>query len=50
MISNILTRIFGSRNERLLKQYGQVVREVNALEPAVAALSDEALRGKTADL
>jgi preprotein translocase subunit SecA len=50
MISNILTRIFGSRNERLLKQYGQQVRAINALEPTVAALSDEALRNKTAEL
>ena len=50
MISNILTRIFGSRNERLLKQYGQTVREVNAVEPAIAALSDEELKGKTAEL
>ena len=50
MISNILTRIFGSRNERLLKQYGQVVREINALEPATAALSDEALKAKTTEL
>ena len=33
MISNILTRIFGSRNERLLKQYAQAVRQINALEP-----------------
>jgi preprotein translocase subunit SecA len=49
MISNILTRIFGSRNERLLKQYGQVVREINALEPSISALSDEALKGKTAE-
>ena len=50
MISNILTRIFGSRNERLLKQYGQVVRQINALEPAVAALTDDGLREKTAEL
>ena len=50
MISNILTRIFGSRNERLLKQYGQAVREINALEPAMVALSDDAIRGKTAEL
>jgi len=50
MISNILTRIFGSRNERLLKQYAQVVRQVNALEPAVAALSDDALRNRTSEL
>jgi len=49
MISNILTRIFGSRNERLLKQYAQAVRRISALEPAVSALSDEALRAKTAE-
>ena len=46
---NILTRIFGSRNERLLKQYGAVVRQINALEPAVAALSDSELQAKTAE-
>ncbi len=49
MISNILTRIFGSRNERLLKQYAVAVREINALEPTISALSDEALRAKTAE-
>ena len=48
MISNILTRIFGSRNERLLKQSAQTVREINALEPAMAALSDAELAAKTA--
>jgi preprotein translocase subunit SecA len=47
---NILTRIFGSRNERLLKQYAQQVREINALEPANAALPDDALRQKTQEL
>ncbi|MEO8674614.1 MAG: preprotein translocase subunit SecA [Casimicrobiaceae bacterium] len=49
MISNILTRIFGSRNERLLKQYAATVRQINALEPATSALSDEALKAKTAE-
>jgi preprotein translocase subunit SecA len=49
MISNILTRIFGSRNERLLKQYAASVRQINALEPAISALSDEALKAKTAE-
>ena len=44
MISNILTKIFGSRNERLLKQYGQVVRRINALDAPTAALSDDELR------
>ena len=47
MISNILTRIFGSRNERLLKSYGAQVREICALEPKVAAMSDAELRAKT---
>ncbi|HET7096897.1 MAG TPA: DEAD/DEAH box helicase, partial [Casimicrobiaceae bacterium] len=46
---NILTRIFGSRNERLLKQYGSAVRQINALEPSIAALGDEALKAKTAE-
>ncbi|HTR59457.1 MAG TPA: preprotein translocase subunit SecA [Casimicrobiaceae bacterium] len=50
MIPNILTKIFGSRNERLLKQYGQVVRRINAFEPAISALSDDELRAKTASL
>ncbi|MEP7327589.1 MAG: preprotein translocase subunit SecA [Betaproteobacteria bacterium] len=50
MISNILTRIFGSRNERLLKQYAHVVRQINGLEPAMEVLSEDALRGKTAEL
>jgi preprotein translocase subunit SecA len=49
MISNILTRIFGSRNERLLKQYGQTVRQINALEPGIAALTDDELKAKTAE-
>ena len=47
MIPNILTKIFGSRNERLLRQYSQVVKKINALEPAVSALSDEELRART---
>ncbi len=50
MISNILTRIFGSRNERLLKQYTESVRAINALEPAMVALSDDELRARTAEL
>ncbi len=44
------TRVFGSRNERLLKQYRQVVAAINAFEPAIAALSDAELRGKTDEL
>ena len=47
MLPKLLTQIFGSRNDRLLKQYRRVVEKVSALEAATAALSDEALKGKT---
>ena len=47
MISGILKKIFGSRNDRLIRQYTAVVRQINALEAGLAALSDEALRAKT---
>jgi len=47
MISGLLKKIFGSRNDRLIKQYSQTVTRINALEPALAALSDEQLRAKT---
>ena len=47
MISGLLKKIFGSRNDRLIKQYSTVVRQINALEAGVSALSDEALRAKT---
>ncbi|RLJ67751.1 preprotein translocase subunit SecA [Sulfurisoma sediminicola] len=47
MISGLLKKIFGSRNERLVKQYSQTVGKINALEGAMQALSDEALRAKT---
>ncbi len=50
MFTRILTRIFGSRNERLIKSYSKTVQRINALEPAISALSDDALRAKTAEL
>jgi preprotein translocase subunit SecA len=49
-VLSIPTRVFGSRNQRLLKQYSLVVTRINALEPALAPLSDEALRAKTDEL
>jgi preprotein translocase subunit SecA len=49
MISGLLTKIFGSRNDRLLKQYQRTVERINALEPQVSPLSDEALRAKTTE-
>ena len=45
-----LTRLFGSRNERLVKGYSRAVRASGALEAAVQRLSDEQLRAKTVDL
>jgi len=47
MFPKILTSIFGSRNERLLKQYRRVVLQVNALEAQFEALGDAELRAKT---
>ncbi|WP_374324439.1 preprotein translocase subunit SecA [Azonexus sp.] len=47
MISGLLKKIFGSRNDRLIKQYSQTVKRINALEPQIAALSDAQLQAKT---
>ena len=47
MAKNLLTQIFGSRNDRLLKQYRRTAERINALEPQFEKLSDDALRGKT---
>jgi preprotein translocase subunit SecA len=47
MFDTVLKSIFGSRNERLLKHYRKRVLAINALEPAIEALSDEALKAKT---
>ena len=50
MISGLLKKIFGSRNDRLIRQYSLTVKKINALEPALQALSDEQLRGRTDEL
>ncbi len=47
MLSTLFRKFIGSRNDRLVKQYSQKVKEINALEPAMQSLSDEALRAKT---
>src|SRR5688572_20800957 len=47
MFQTVIRKIFGSRNERLLKQYARQVRAINALEPETQKLSDEALALKT---
>lgn len=44
---SLLKALFGSRNDRILKQYRRQVAQINALEPELEKLSDEQLRGKT---
>jgi preprotein translocase subunit SecA len=45
----LLSKIFGTRNERLITRMSKVVTKINALEPSIKALSDEALKAKTAE-
>ncbi|RHW76704.1 preprotein translocase subunit SecA [Colwellia sp. RSH04] len=49
MFVNLLTKMFGSRNDRLLKQMRKEVKKINALEPVIEALSDDELKAKTAE-
>ncbi len=48
-MASFLTKIFGSRNDRLIKQYRRKVAVINKLEPEMKALSDEQLKAKTAE-
>src|SRR5690606_5072836 len=47
MLGTILAKVFGTQNERELKRIFPIVQAINALEPQLQQLSDEALRGKT---
>ena len=47
MLNRLLTSIFGSRNDRFVKQLGGIVKKINALEPQMEALSDAELQAKT---
>ncbi len=49
MVSRLVNKIFGSRNDRLLKRLRKSVAQINALEPEMQALADEALQAKTAE-
>ena len=49
-MANFLTRIFGSRNQRLVRQYSDSVRKINAMEAGMQALDDSALQQKTVEL
>ncbi len=50
MLNRLLTSIFGSRNDRFVKQLGGIVKKINALEPQMQALSDAELQAKTPEL
>ena len=47
MLNSLLTRIFGSRNERLLRQFQKNIDRINSLEPEMEKLNDDGLRAKT---
>ena len=49
MFNQIVRKVFGSRNDRLVKRMGKVVEEINGLEPQIEGLSDPALQAKTAE-
>ena len=49
MWNSLAAKIFGSRNDRLIKQYKKTVAKINALEPQIQALDDDALKAKTTE-
>ncbi len=49
MLSKVLTKVIGSRNDRTLRRLRKVVDEINKLEPQFEALNDEALKAKTVE-
>ncbi|GAB2994471.1 protein translocase subunit SecA [Arenimonas maotaiensis] len=49
MLNQLLTKLFGSRNERVLRQYQKSVQRINQLEEGLKSLDDESLKAKTAE-
>ena len=49
MLNNLVKKVFGSRNERLVKRMAKSVEQINVLEPALVELSDDALAAKTVE-
>ncbi len=49
MLNKLITKILGSRNERVIKRMGRLVQQINELEPAMQALSDEQLQARTGE-
>ena len=50
MLNKLITKIVGSRNDRLVKKMGKIVQLTNDLEPSVQGLSNEGLKAKTVEL
>ena len=48
-LDTVFRRVFGTRADRMIKKMGPTVARINALEPEYKALSEDALRGRTAD-
>ena len=49
MLNKAIAKVFGTSNERAIKRLMPIVRQINDFEPAIQALSDEALRAKTTE-
>ena len=49
MLIKLLTKVFGSRNDRTLRRMRKAVNVINAMEPSMEKLSDDELKGKTAE-
>ena len=49
MITKLIRKVFGSRNDRIIKQHSRTVEKINQLEPEIAALTDEQLKAKTVE-
>lgn len=49
MIGKLLTKIFGSKNDRIIKKIKPIIDKINSLEGGIQALDDDALRAKTVE-
>ena len=50
VVQKVLTKVFGSRNDRLIKRYRKIVEQINAQEPKIQQMTDEQLRQRTVEL
>ncbi len=50
MLNKLITKVIGSRNERLVKKMSRAISKINDLEPSISSLSDEEMKAKTSEL